>query len=913
MPARSTRRATGSARKSGSKRATATDRGAPRSRRRARSEGKFWHFPLPESGVEPLLRALIEGDAGILSLSIERAGLHDAFVAIAGEAAAKALEAEAEPVRMSAERLPLLKAAYVVARRDFVAILFSRAFFFFLLGPLFPVAVVALAGGVGQRVESAAAQPADRHRDAGGRCRCDARRAPALRSQLGPACPRWSCCSGSSRAKATTRARCSNGAKAASAAVLTGTPAAPELTAPPERLQWWSGPVALIAARRAQGAPRAYPEVKHPARSPTSGASEQRGRLRTAQAGQLMLFLLTMLLAGMVLSNLVEEKANKIIEILAAAIPMDAVFLGKLFAMLAISLVGIAVWATVIGGLIGLSGFEGLFGGAIDFDNLPAPGVGWPLFLLLGVVYFSMGYLLLGSIFLAIGSLATTVREVQTLSMPVTMLQVFLFFFATLAVSEPRRPIEWAAMAFPFSSPFAMLARAAQEEALWPHAVGARLAAPVGRAVHPLRRGAVPQAGDEVRTAGREGGTGGLRKTLVAVGVQQPFAKMCYRVRAMTQIDQPPFRARLARRGHRPAGPRRLRRRRAGQDLPGHLHRRQWRRRLTPAQSTRCCATRTPSRRSARRSTTKSARGTFLCAGLQQRALCERHQVRQRHRLAELLPPAAGRGRHLDRLQARLSAHRSALRRLRRAPGPRVQRRPATDRQALLHERAGDEVPPGRDGPSGAIRQTLRLLPVGTGGSSQSNACPSASCARKPSRRRRAEAGDLVAVGAQRHVGRAARGQRRAGLVRASRGTARSRSASRPRRDGARWRSRVCGVSSSRRGPISIGARISPRGKAESVGAACATRHSLARCGATGCAGRGGPWPVARARQRHDQRERERGQRRPRLHRRPRRSAAGPASAGGASRTAPRRRLPRPLPARVTNSATASAAPSSSA
>jgi ABC-2 type transport system ATP-binding protein len=64
----------------------------------ARLEGSFWHFPLPESGVEPLLRALIEGDAGILSLSIERAGLHDAFVAIAGEAAAKALEAEAEPV-----------------------------------------------------------------------------------------------------------------------------------------------------------------------------------------------------------------------------------------------------------------------------------------------------------------------------------------------------------------------------------------------------------------------------------------------------------------------------------------------------------------------------------------------------------------------------------------------------------------------------------------------------------------------------------------------------------------------------------------------------------------------------------------------------------------------------------------------
>ena len=62
----------------------------------ARHEGSFWLFSLPESGVEPLLRALIEGEAGILSLSIERAGLHDAFVAIAGEAAARALETTQE-------------------------------------------------------------------------------------------------------------------------------------------------------------------------------------------------------------------------------------------------------------------------------------------------------------------------------------------------------------------------------------------------------------------------------------------------------------------------------------------------------------------------------------------------------------------------------------------------------------------------------------------------------------------------------------------------------------------------------------------------------------------------------------------------------------------------------------------------
>ncbi|WP_423141480.1 ABC transporter ATP-binding protein [Parablastomonas sp. CN1-191] len=65
----------------------------------ARQEGAFWHFALPDTGVEPLLRALIAGDAGIRSLSIERAGLHDAFVAIAGAAAARALDETPEELR----------------------------------------------------------------------------------------------------------------------------------------------------------------------------------------------------------------------------------------------------------------------------------------------------------------------------------------------------------------------------------------------------------------------------------------------------------------------------------------------------------------------------------------------------------------------------------------------------------------------------------------------------------------------------------------------------------------------------------------------------------------------------------------------------------------------------------------------
>ena len=49
-----------------------------------------WRFDLPDGRIEPLLSALIASDAGIEALSIERPGLHDAFVAIVGQSPAEA-------------------------------------------------------------------------------------------------------------------------------------------------------------------------------------------------------------------------------------------------------------------------------------------------------------------------------------------------------------------------------------------------------------------------------------------------------------------------------------------------------------------------------------------------------------------------------------------------------------------------------------------------------------------------------------------------------------------------------------------------------------------------------------------------------------------------------------------------------
>jgi len=361
---------------------------------------------------------------------------------------------------MSAGRLPFLQAAWVIARRDFVAVLYSRAFLFFLLGPLFVFAIGGMAGGVTRQVNaSAQAGYIGVAMDASDNLSVMAAR-NALAKQIGLTGPDMQVLRDVPPGEAFDPAAALSNGPGGLDAVLTGTPEAPVLTGPAARIRMWQGPVSLVAHQAREGGAVTYPPVRL---SSVAATASPRGgdRLLTAQSGQALLFLLIMLLAGMVLSNLVEEKTNKIIEVLASAVPMDAVFMGKLFAMLGVSMVGILVWGAAGSTILLLTGGT--------MHAFPAPAVGWPLFALLGTVYFMMGYLLLGSLFLTIGSMASTVREVQTLSMPVTMMQLLVFFFATYAMTRPGSWLEQAAIIFPPSSPFAMLARAAQYDALWPH------------------------------------------------------------------------------------------------------------------------------------------------------------------------------------------------------------------------------------------------------------------------------------------------------------------------------------------------------------------------------------------------------------------------------------------------------------
>ena len=198
----------------------------------------------------------------------------------------------------------------------------------------------------------------------------------------------------------------------------------------------------------------------------SDGGKSARARMSMGYAAVFLLFLLTLLLSAQTIGTFAEEKSNKIIEILTAAAPLEAIFVGKLVGMYGVAMLFIGFWGTLVS--FGLQGLASLPG----FPDISVSiALGLPMFVGLGLIYFTLSFFLLGAVFLGIGAQAPTVRDIQMLSLPVTFFEFGMFALASAAASQPGSRIALIAQIFPFSSPFAMAARGATDPALWPHLV----------------------------------------------------------------------------------------------------------------------------------------------------------------------------------------------------------------------------------------------------------------------------------------------------------------------------------------------------------------------------------------------------------------------------------------------------------
>ena len=159
--------------------------------------------------------------------------------------------------------------------------------------------------------------------------------------------------------------------------------------------------------------------------------------------------------ASILLNSVMEEKSNKILEVLLSSASATEILTGKVLGVALLTMTVLLAW----GGI----GAAGLIAGLPQY----APMIGEVLLSsgLLGyfAIYAVGGYLMYAVLFAAIGAFCETPRDAQTLMGPIMMVLVVPLLVMQMAIRTPDAPIVQMLSWVPFFTPFLMSARAPSE------------------------------------------------------------------------------------------------------------------------------------------------------------------------------------------------------------------------------------------------------------------------------------------------------------------------------------------------------------------------------------------------------------------------------------------------------------------
>jgi ABC-2 type transport system permease protein len=165
----------------------------------------------------------------------------------------------------------------------------------------------------------------------------------------------------------------------------------------------------------------------------------------------LLLVFAIMFSSAYLLQGLSEEKENRLIEILLSSVSARQLLTGKVLGIGAAGLAQVVVWVVSAPLLLNLASSS--IGGFISTLQLPAN------FIVLGIVYFILGYLLFAVISASIGAISSNSREGQQLIGIFTLPLLIPLWFMSLLMLFPNNPIWVVLTIFPLSAPVEVIIR----------------------------------------------------------------------------------------------------------------------------------------------------------------------------------------------------------------------------------------------------------------------------------------------------------------------------------------------------------------------------------------------------------------------------------------------------------------------
>jgi ABC-type Na+ efflux pump permease subunit len=161
--------------------------------------------------------------------------------------------------------------------------------------------------------------------------------------------------------------------------------------------------------------------------------------------------------AQMLMTNTIEEKSNRIMEVLRSSVSPLQLMLGKIAGIAFTGLTMVSTWAAFF--FLAANYLPSFFGLELDFDLGAIVGNPW----LLGsfIAYFLFGYLFYAALLVGIGSVCNSLKEAQNLMQPIMLLLIVPMITMFPVGQDPNGTLAKVLSYIPPFTPFVMMNRAA--------------------------------------------------------------------------------------------------------------------------------------------------------------------------------------------------------------------------------------------------------------------------------------------------------------------------------------------------------------------------------------------------------------------------------------------------------------------
>ena len=172
-----------------------------------------------------------------------------------------------------------------------------------------------------------------------------------------------------------------------------------------------------------------------------------------------------------VMRSVLEEKNNRVVEILISSVKPFELMMGKILGVTGVALVQFGVWVVMIFASVMTFGSSnvGMVSGVAEVQMVLSAlsQINYGLILFVFVIYFLLGYLFYSAMYAAIGSAVDNETETQQFTLFAILPMILGFYGSITIMNNPDGPMSFWLSMIPFTSPIAMLARIPFDVPVW--------------------------------------------------------------------------------------------------------------------------------------------------------------------------------------------------------------------------------------------------------------------------------------------------------------------------------------------------------------------------------------------------------------------------------------------------------------